>query len=206
MRRAFRLEVIGIFLIEDVTDDIGLDAFVEEVLAVDEAESVGEVAIIDGLGSLEIVVHPGRSLGEAGELGAAVGVTARVVLALTELVAQIHFLEIAEVDVHLAEVLKHLLAVELLLNAQGLTDADELHEAFGNFTPLEDEYLPDLPVLPKGIINHVVAQLEYHCVVDAHQQHVRWLLFTHLNKYIITLSRRHTYQPFSPLQHPISTR
>lgn len=183
-----------VLLVENVLDDVRFDALVEEILAVDEAQGANEVALVCGFGALEVSEMHGAVKLDLEEtlLTGGVGIgAAGVILALAVLIAQIYFLEVAEVDMHLAETLEHLLTVEVLLDSHGFGCVHELHEAFGDFATLEDQHLLHLAVLPKRVIDHVVAQLKHDRVVDAHQQHVRRLLFTHLNKYIIS-RRRHS--------------
>lgn len=69
---------------------------------------------------------------------------------------------------HLTKGLKHFLTVHCFFDPHSLLLGRQLDKALRDFSSLENENLPNLTMVLKGIENHIVAELKDNRVVDAH--------------------------------------
>lgn len=95
---------------------------------------------------------------------------------MTVAVPKIDRLEVGVEDVHLAIVVVEHCAVKLILGLLAFFDGGEFDEKLGNFVALEDEHFADPSVRAEFLVDEVVCELEDHGIVDADEQHSRWLL------------------------------
>jgi hypothetical protein len=69
-------------------------------------------------------------------------------------------------DVHLAEAIKHLFAIQMFLDLNSILYSIQLNKGFCKLTSLKNQDFLDLTILYESLIDHLVCKLEDNGVID----------------------------------------